>query len=180
MNQTCCILLPHALPFAAEGFHAEGMSLQSPLLEIDGASAPRLVAHRLAARLFQGDGDARIRQAEAAVCENERLVVLAPIGRVEDDAWAAILDRLLAARAAAGTAPATLAWTGVEPFLAAYGNASGDLAPNAGFTAAILPAASRSGPGLSQTARRHGTRFGLALVARGKAPGLMISLGVQG
>jgi hypothetical protein len=180
MSQTCCIVLPHALPLAAEGFHAEGMSLQTPALSVDGDHAPRLVAHRLAARLFQGDGDARIRLAEAAVSECERLVVLAPIGRVEDDAWSAILDRLLAARAATGKPSATLAWTGIEPFLAAHGDASSDLAANARLADAVLPAASRSGPGLSQAGRSHGARFGLALAAGGDSPSLTISLGGAG
>jgi hypothetical protein len=176
-TSTCCVVLPHALPCPAEGFHAEAMSLQSPRLNVDGDDAPRLVAHRLAARLFMGDADARIRQAEAAVRESGRLVVLAPIGRVEDDAWSAILERLMAARAAAGKPPATLAWTGAEPFLAAHGEAAGRIAASPGFVDAALPAANRGGHGVTQAARRHGARFGIALLADAGSPRLAISLG---
>jgi hypothetical protein len=177
LTSTCCVVLPHALPRPAEGFHAEAMSLQSPRLNLDGDDAPCLIAHRLAARLFLGDSDARIRQAEAAIRESGRLVVLAPIGRVDDDAWSAVLERLMAARAAAGKPAATLAWTGAEPFLAAHGDAAGEIAAAPGFAEAVLPSASRSGHGVTLAARRHGARFGIALFADTESPRLAISLG---
>lgn len=168
----CFAALPGALPAAlAEAMAGEDLALRRLVLFESSEQQPReieagFLAPRLLPRLFR---EPAVSRAQAALIGMKRLIVLLPTGRYDDGVWAPIIERILrGVEAAGGPRDITLAWSGLEPFLAPFGRRAqqvwGDprLAP---ALLGVLERSARSLPAVLDAAtdiRRGLIRFELA------------------
>jgi hypothetical protein len=150
-ESVCFAALPAALP-AALGMTAVGEDVASRrmlLSEALGAEAREVeasfVAPRLLPRVFRDPAQAAS-QAQAALLEAGRLIVLLPAGRYDDGVWAPIIERILSGLQAAATRPREiiLAWSGIEPFLAPFGRRAQEVWNDPRLAPAMLGVLERS------------------------------------
>jgi hypothetical protein len=163
---TCIVALPHGLnPALARdlAFDLDGLTS----LDIDCVlnlpqepeQSPPLPASltpcRLLARLFQsGNQNGADAERKQAIVEAGTLIVLAGIGRFDDDVWTPVIARLLEARnKAAAPTEIVLTWTGLEPFFLPYEAHAAELAANPQLTAELLPTLERTIPALAHLLR---------------------------
>ena len=116
------------------------------------AAQTRLIPSRLLARLFSGKAPSgKAHNREMTSLGSAPLTVLLPIGRFDDDVWTPILAQVIAFRAKTkGADKPVFAWTGLEPFLAPFGDVAVKLEASPDLRAAIMPTLNRSAPGLVQ------------------------------
>jgi hypothetical protein len=163
---TCIVALPHGLnPVLARdlAFDLDGLTRLDidciMNLPQDPEQPPPLRASltpcRLLARLFQsGNQNGADAERKRAIVEAGTLIVLAGIGRFDDDVWTPVIARLLEARTkAAAPAALVLTWTGLEPFFLPYETRAAELAANPQLTAELLPTLERTIPALAHLLR---------------------------
>lgn len=168
----CFAALPGALPAAlAEASAGEDVALRRVTLSDSPEQPPReieagFLAPRLLPRLFR---EPAVSPAQAALIGMKRLIVLLPTGRYDDGVWAPIIERILrGVEAAGGPRDITLAWSGVEPFLAPFGRRARQVWSDPRLAPAllgVLERTARSLPAVLDTApeiRRGLIRFDMA------------------
>lgn len=124
----CFAALPHALPAGLSEIAAgEEVAFRPLTLSESPGSAARevaasFIAPRLLPRLFRESAQTA-REAQAALADAGRLIVLLPAGRYDDGVWAPIIERILLGLDEATARPreVAFAWSGLEPFLAPFG-----------------------------------------------------------
>lgn len=129
----CFAALPASLPAPwarpAEAGAGEDVQLRGlRLAGLDEAGGEieteaRVLAPRVLTRLFR-EAEPAGSAAQRAVETADTLVILLPIGRYDDGVWAPILARILRGVSEAANRPRAivLAWSGIEPFLAPFGD----------------------------------------------------------
>lgn len=150
-ESVCFAALPAALPPAlAQVTAGEDVALRRlALSEASGEGAREVeasfLAPRLLPRLFRDRAQATS-QAQAALLDAARLVILLPVGRYDDGVWAPIIERILSGLEAAATRPREiiLAWSGVEPFLAPFGRRAQEVWNDPRLVPAVLGVLERS------------------------------------
>lgn len=175
-ESACFAFLPGAWPEAVIGPGASGgepmfsaigvtISIGTAVEQASGCAflPPRAVS---ALKLDDAEGGSA---AEAAAAQAQRLVFVLPAGRYDDGVWSPIVERLLWRRLGkAGEGVSTaIAWSGLEPYLAAYGPAGADAWSKPGLPAAVTAPLEAAAGSLSAVIRDLLAEHGAGAVRRG-------------
>lgn len=156
VESVCFAALPAALPVTvAQATAGEDVATRALVLSDASDGSPRRIAAsflapRLLPRLFRESAQATS-EAQAALTDAEKLIVLLPAGRYDDGVWAPIIERILLGLDAAATRPPEIvfAWSGLEPFLAPFGRRAQDVWSDPRLVPALLGVLERSARSLT-------------------------------
>ncbi len=179
-ERACFAVLPGAWPeaYLRDAGASTGVVVREATLKvaIDGGVADVARCAFLPPRVAPAlrlDGAGGASEAEVEASSADLLVVVLPIGRYDDGVWSPIVERLLRRKLSGKAgASALVAWTGLEPYLAAYGAAGEDAWSDPKLADAVLAPVEAAASSLAAVLREiaaEGTSVRRGLVRFGPA-----------